>query len=306
MKIFATLITVLLFSSLSYSQVNYPIPQDSTSEWRIWHSTWDPLTSIVQSSDFKVFVSGDTTINGKVYSKLLGSGLRTYEYQGVTNSWSFENEFYAFIRTDSARTYFFNYEQEELLFDYTLQPGDTLPETMINGNTVVISSIDSVLVEGKYLKRFNIYDPVNEDLLSNWYIEGIGHEYGLIEPMYMMLDNGWYFECYAENGVPIFPEGSECDLTVDINENAVNDKGVSVYPNPSNGIFNLAYYSMLEKDVHLKVVEVLGYVIINSTWHLKSGLNNKSFDLPKASKGLYFVIIQDGISIVQKKVIIAN
>lgn len=120
MKTLASLITVLLFSSSSYSQVNYPIPQDSTSEWRIWRSTWDPLTSIVQSWDFRVFVSGDTTINGKVYSRLLDSGLGTYQYQGHTSTWTFENEFYAFIRTDSARTYLFFNGQDELHYDIWL------------------------------------------------------------------------------------------------------------------------------------------------------------------------------------------
>jgi hypothetical protein len=307
MKSFVGLITVLLFSSLSYTQVNYPIPQDGTSEWRIWRSTWDPLTSIVQSSDFRVFVSGDTTINGKVYSVLLNSGLKTYEYQGITNTWSFENEFYAFIRTDSARTFvsFFG-EQEQLLYDFTLHPGDTLPETIINHGTVVISSIDSVLAGDKYLKRFNIYDSIYEDLISHWYIEGIGHENGLIEPMYMMLDNGWLFECYAENGIPVLPEGSDCDLTVAINEEAVNDQEVSVYPNPSTGIINVAYNNNFEKDVQLKVVGILGNVLINNTWQLSNGLNIKAFDLTKASKGLYFVIIQDGGSTVKKKVTIAN
>jgi hypothetical protein len=237
----------------------------------------------------------------------LYSGLHTIEYQGIANSFPFENYFYALIRTDTARTYIFLDGQDELLYDFTLQPGDTLPETIINHNTVVISSIDSVQVGGKFLKRFNIYDSVYEDLISNWYIEGIGHEYGLIEPTYMMLDNGSWFWCYAENGIPVFnPWGESCDLTVDVNEIAANDHKISVYPNPSNGIIRLEYNSSQEKDVNIKVAGVLGNLIIDNTWHLKNGLNDKTFDLSIVSKGLYFVIIRDGISTVRKEIIIAD
>jgi hypothetical protein len=307
MKTLTTTLFVLLLCSFGYSQVIHPIPQDSTSEWRIMQQQWDPLY-YYNTYDGRVFFAGDTAFNGHSYSKLLWSGLNTIDNYGGSSSYPFENWLYAFIRTDSARTFvsFFG-EEEQLLYDFTLQPGDTLPETIINHNTVVISSIDSVLVGDKYLKRFNIYDSVYEDLLSHWYIEGIGHEFGLVEPMYMMLDNGNWFQCYAENGIPIFnPEGNPCDLTVDVKESAVNNQELSVYPNPSNGIFKLAYYSRLEKDVQLKIVGLMGNVIFNNTWHLKSGLNNKSFDLPEANTGLYFVIIQDGISTVQKKVFIAN
>jgi hypothetical protein len=306
MKTLASLIAVLLYSSFSYSQVNYPIPQDSTSLWRIMNQEWEP-PSWYSTLDGKVFVAGDTVINEHVYYKLLYSGLHTIEYQGISNSFPFENYFYALIRTDTARTYIFLDGQDELLYDFTLQPGDTLPETIINHNTVVISSIDSVQVGGKFLKRFNIYDSVYEDLQSNWYIEGIGHEYGLIEPMYMMLDNGSWFWCYAENGIPVFnPWGETCDLTVDIKEIANNDQEILVYPNPSNGIIKLAYKSTFEKDMNIKLVGILGNVIVNSTWHLINGFNIKSFDLSMVSEGIYFVIIQDGISIVQKKVVIAN
>jgi len=298
-----TLLTAGLFLAiLSYCQVNYPIPQDETSEWRIWNSTWDPPSSIVQSSDARVFVSGDTIINGKVYSILLASGLTTYEYQGISNSWSFENEFYTFIRTDSARTWIYRNGQEELLYDFTLQAGDTLPETSINWGTVVISSIDSVLVDGKYLKRFNIYDSINEDLLSTWYIEGIGHEYGLIEPMYMMLDNGNFLECYAENGAPVFnPQGEPCDLTVLINEWNAQVNLLKVYPNPSRGIFNISYSSAEEKEVLIKILGLRGDIIYRSLWNIKKGLNEKFIDLSSASNGIFLIELEDGINITRGK-----
>jgi hypothetical protein len=305
MKALSAFITLMLIWNLSFSQVNYPIPQDSTSTWRINFVEWFPLTTYINTTESKVFVNGDTVINDHLYSIFFSSGLIISEYFGIQTFFPFENKFYALIRTDSARTYEYIDGQDELLYDFSLQAGDTLPETIINENTVVISSIDSVLVAGKYLKKFNIYDSVSL-LLSHWYIEGIGHELGLIEPMYQAFAKSYSFDCYAENGIPIFPEGSDCDMAVYIDEEAVYKQTFSVYPNPSNGIINLGYKSSLDKDVHLEVVDVLGNVIINNTWQLKNGLNYKSIDLFKSGEGLYFVIIQDGNSTVRKKVIIAD
>ena len=296
---------VLIFSNTSYSQACYPIPQDSTSEWRIWISQWDPF-SYVSSYDGKVFVSCDTMIDENIYSKLLYSGLHIIEYQGVTNSYPFEDYFYALIRTDSARTWVHLNGQDELLYDFSLQPGDTLPETLINRNTVVVSSVDSVVAGDKYLRRFNIYDSINGDLISNWYIEGIGHEHGLIEPMYMMLDNGYWLECYAEYGTPVFPEGSECDLAVNIHDKISAEISINVYPSPSSGLITIALNSDSGRVVLLEVYSAHGEIIFYSSWNVKQGLNKRTVDLFPARTGIYFAIIRDGSDFIHKKFSLTN
>lgn len=296
----------MLCARPGYSQVNYPIPQDSTSEWRIWTGQWDPLTSWYSNADQKVFVAGDTTINGRIYSRLVSSGMHSITYQGVTNSWPFEKAFYAFIRTDSACTYISLGDEEELLYDFTLQAGDTLPETMINWNTVVVSSVDSVLVAGKYLKRFNIYDSINQDLMSNWYIEGIGHEFGLVEPMYMMLDNGNWFECYAENHLPVFPEGTECDLAVKLIEDVIHPDAFLVYPNPSRGAITIEYSSDHPEMVRLMVAGNLGDILLDHPWELDTGKNKISLELSAARPGLFFIILIDGQSFLREKFVLVK
>jgi hypothetical protein len=42
---------------------------------------------------------------------------------------------------------------KDLLYDFTLETGDTLPYNMISGEVAVIEKTDSVLVDGTYRKR---------------------------------------------------------------------------------------------------------------------------------------------------------
>jgi hypothetical protein len=300
-------IVALLMSIQSFSQMNYPIPMDSTSEWRQGTAVYDPHTNYFRSSDYRVFISGDTTINNHVYSRLMCSGVSSFTYQGQTYSMSFENAFYALIRSDSVRTYEFMNGQDELLYDFSLQVGDTLPMTILNWcPTVIITSIDTVQVAGKNLKRFNISDPVTGDLNITWFMEGLGNENGLNAPINITLNGGSSFECYAENHVPVFPEESTCDLTVDIVERPLTNETILIYPNPSNGIFTVSLNAESDKDLHVTITGVSGNLIHFDTWQIKQGLNENTCNLSGTSAGIYVLVIQDGNSIIRRKVVLTE
>ncbi|MHC1776388.1 MAG: T9SS type A sorting domain-containing protein [Lentimicrobium sp.] len=308
MKSTLLIIATLLMSSMCFSQMNYPIPMDSTSEWREYVSAWSGGSNYSTSSDYRVFVAGDTTIGNNVYTRLLSSGLHSFHDQGITHSTPYENEFFAFIRTDSACTYTFFDGQEQLLYDFSLQVGDTLPMTVINWSpTVIITSIDTVLVAGKYLKKFNLAeDPVNGNLAATWYMEGIGNENGLIGPMSLMLDFGSIFDCYAENHLQAFPEETTCILSVDVAENPVSDGKTLIYPNPSNGFVTVSLNAGHEKDLNLKICGVSGNVILAETWQLKPGMNQQTFNISGTAPGIYFLIMGDGSKVIRKKIVLTE
>ena len=304
MKKVVLIISILFVACLGYAQENYTIPMDSTSAWRISHSAWDGTGGPTIRYEGRVFVAGDTTINNLVYTKLANSGIRTYSFQGQYSTTHFSNPIYALIRSDNTRTYLLFDNEEVLLYDFSLQVGDHLPQTIISENTAIISSIDTVIVNGKSLRRFNIYDPESSSLLSNWYMEGIGHEYGLIEPMYLMLDFGTGFECYAENGVAVFPEGSDCDLTVAIDQVVKPETPMSIYPNPSQGIFTLAYSSFTANEVEIQIAGARGEILLNTNWKVQAGQNERTFNLKSLNPGLFVAIIRDGKESANRKFMI--
>ena len=286
----------------SHAQVNYPIPQEPTSEWRIDYAQWDGTSNYVRTNAARIFVAGDTLINGNTYSRLLSTGVITTSWLGGSYDYPYENAFYGFIRTDTARTWFFYDSTEELLYDFTLQAGDTLPMTTINWSpTVIISSVDSVLVNGKYLRRFNLFDPVQSDLICHWYIEGIGSENGLISPMQMMMDNGWYFDCYAEDHVPVFPEDSDCILSV----NAMNMEApagrTEVFPNPAEDFLTVRMFSPEGCEVELGILDISGRQVSGLMQHLISGLNEFPVNVSNLEYGVYLLTAKSDSGILNVK-----
>ncbi|MBL7903941.1 MAG: T9SS type A sorting domain-containing protein [Bacteroidales bacterium] len=280
----------VLFSLCLKAQVNYPIPQEPTSEWRIDYAQWDGTSNFVRTNAARVFVAGDTLINGNTYSRLLSTGVITTSWLGGSYDYPYENAFYGFIRTDSARTWVFYDTTEELLYDFSLQAGDTLPMTTMNWSpTVIVSSVDSVLVNGKYLRRFNLFDPVQSDLICHWYIEGIGSENGLISPMQLMMDNGWTFGCYAEDHAPVFPEDTDCILSVNAIYVDTPAGRPEIFPNPAEDFLTVRIYSPEDCEIRLRILDISGRQFSAPTQHLVSGMNEFSVNVSYLVRGIYLL-----------------
>lgn len=81
------------------------------------------------------------------------------------------------------------------------------------------------------------------------------------------------------------------------------NKSVKMYPNPTNGRFDLAFDFVKEKDLSVMIVNLMGEnVLVNSY----DGISAKtlSFDLNEFSAGIYFVNIQTETESITKKLIL--
>lgn len=82
-------------------------------------------------------------------------------------------------------------------------------------------------------------------------------------------------------------------------ERFIND-GILVYPNPSQGIYTLSLRNV--EPVSITIYDVSGKTI--STIHEIKTIDNKAtLDLSKASKGIYFLVIQTLEGIVSKRIV---
>ena len=75
-------------------------------------------------------------------------------------------------------------------------------------------------------------------------------------------------------------------------EETANDASFSVYPNPSNGEFNINLTSENSQNVNLTVRNVVGQTIINKTVAV-SGLTKETISLSDYSNGIYFLTIDN-------------
>jgi Secretion system C-terminal sorting domain len=85
------------------------------------------------------------------------------------------------------------------------------------------------------------------------------------------------------------------------NESVFDLEQLQLYPNPSNGIFNLAFQEIVKTELNLSVVNLLGQSLYESNI-----VNKKDFelDLSNFTSGTYLLKISHEQKIITKKLII--
>ena len=86
-----------------------------------------------------------------------------------------------------------------------------------------------------------------------------------------------------------------------IDDEDLNDK-ILVYPNPSNGKFNLVVNNKKQSDLIIEMRDVQGQVIYNNT--VKSVVKHTEIIDLKLPKGMYFLSVNNGSSMKIKKVVV--
>jgi Secretion system C-terminal sorting domain/SprB repeat len=91
----------------------------------------------------------------------------------------------------------------------------------------------------------------------------------------------------------------------DVNENVSSLNTVNVYPNPSKGLFAIAFELEKSDKVSIRVVDLLGKEIKAFTnKKMAAGLHNKEWDMSTMNMGIYFMSVQIGSEIHLKKIVI--
>lgn len=80
-------------------------------------------------------------------------------------------------------------------------------------------------------------------------------------------------------------------------------KSLALYPNPSNGYFNIRFSLVEAKDLNIQVVNILGDIVLAES-HQSIKDNTVEFDISDVAPGVYFVVLQSADETVSKKIVI--
>jgi len=112
----------------------------------------------------------------------------------------------------------------------------------------------------------------------------------------------WNINCVASQKTTVVPSVSYSNRiknnAIGINENTINNF-VSVYPNPSNGVFTLKFNS--NKKITTEIFSVTGEKIYSQE---SESLNPTVIDLSKNAAGIYFAVFRSDDKTVTTKLII--
>jgi len=78
-------------------------------------------------------------------------------------------------------------------------------------------------------------------------------------------------------------------LTTDIEENESMVGDVVIYPNPSNGQFNISYNVKNDGNYQIKIYDLLGQVVFAETHGTGIGLNTITLNLDHLGQGIYML-----------------
>jgi hypothetical protein len=81
-------------------------------------------------------------------------------------------------------------------------------------------------------------------------------------------------------------------FTFDVNQISVDEDfmngTLSIYPNPTRGLFNVEFATVASKEVEISIVNMVGQVISTEVVTV-NGMYQNQFDLSEASAGVYFI-----------------
>ena len=102
---------------------------------------------------------------------------------------------------------------------------------------------------------------------------------------------------------------SRSNRTVDLSTSGVrevrgNINHLAIYPNPSKGIFNLAFELKEKEDMVIRIFDILGRVVLMERIDNCVGRYNEQLDLSAESPGVYHLQIISESSNLNKTIVI--
>ena len=237
-------------------------------------------------------MDGDTVINSITYKKIY-----TCDY-----SPSISNKvFFSGIREDSfGKVYFlldtnkmilsnFNLQArtEYLLYDFSLNIGDTIRLHNERDSIQVLQSIDSVSVGNQYRKRWNFTDLFGNPLYSC--IEGIGSINGLFFPLQFCFESSQLLTCYEDSVISWnnpYLNGVDC-FAVSLDKKEKQTDLIKIYPNPTGNNLYLHFKKKINEDILLSIYNSTGQLVKQEQFTAFS--NEYRVNIGEISKGVYFV-----------------
>ncbi|MFH0893520.1 MAG: T9SS type A sorting domain-containing protein [Bacteroidota bacterium] len=288
---------LLLSYHSTYSQCNKFI--DTTKNWTICDfskTSGDPRPP--NAMYFYCYFDGDSIYHDTTYIKLMKQRFY-YKYMVGSNQLIDDSiytpELYCLLREDTLSGKVFilrkNYNNgniyEDLLFDYSLNTGDTLKSILYNYPTV--DSISNFqLYNGEFRKIFYMNVFGSSSFPARFYIEGVGGDNGITEPFVGVCLSGFdawtEIICHRKNLTNLY---GNCNIMMNKNE-YVSIHPLKFYPNPFSNKVSIipAYKDNIEHTY--QVFNSEGILLYNER-HLNNGI--VQIDLTFLKKGFYYLVV---------------
>ena len=293
MKTFTIIISMFFFQNLICQEYNKFIEKNKYFD--VGYYEMGHFCGWSDSRPVRYFFEGDTLINGKHYSKLSYYLMNSIWNDGhqcppfTVDTVKYNGESF-FIREDTLaqqvyRLYSGSGNDEELLFDFSLQKGDTLGNSI---NNIIDTVVNIVTSDGKTRKKFHFK---NCDPMNGYYIEGIGGNRGPFEFPIPAFESQYFPMCVKCNDSIIY--GNMCYDFVNSIQKKITESRIRYYPNPMQNLLSIDF-TELTGSKKISIINCSGQLMKQ----LETNDTNFKMDVSGLKPGIYIikVIINNRIS----------
>ena len=295
MKKLILVIAIVFFASNSYSQylidgLKWNNTTGGTDDW-----------GVNLHRNFTYKVEGDTTIGGVDYK------LVKKNYPDINQEWTT-----AFcLREDSRKWYIIGaYEpyisDEVLLYDFSLETGDSIYNAWAQNYASVIEHGDTVLENGQTRKYLILGEDNLPPTMNDMWIEGLGSASCHVElPCFYLniIDACAISLCLSNNDELLFTSfpnlncyDSGGNFITSLNKIEQEDNSITLYPNPARKEVNISSESIINS---IEVFNSLGQKVYQTNVKQKE----KTLDINSFSKGVYIIGVNTDRGYIRKKLI---
>jgi hypothetical protein len=285
---------MITLTAKSQTSVYHPFP-DSNAYWCGTLQSFDGMCD--HTNNYTIYFGNDTLINGNMYHKLRQSG---FTYSSLCGGGGYYySPFAGAIRQDTLQQkviiYFNSVSGDTILYDFNLHVGDTLDGSKViwgSANYFIISSIDSILINGQYRKRYNYKDTIGCNLDSS-IIEGIGGTSGLILAPSNCFEWFTSLTSFEQNGIGMYPDVSANCVIISAIKNILADNYLNIYPNP---LFDKLNVTLNNNEPS----EIILYDIASRKLLQRKFINSVSLNTEQLAKGIYLYEVRNKNGVIKK------
>ena len=204
-------------------------------------------------------------------------------------------------------------QKDTLIFDFTLNVGDTIKNTdyAIYG-TYIVSMIDSVLLADGYHRRWFFGRDIISDTVGVW-IEGIGNTsyFGGTPGQIAGASESWLV-CFSHNDTIIYNQPlyyaysnyiiADCDsIYIDATENINYANTINIYPNPASDNITISF-NRYTQATNIRLYNLLGECVYTSN------VSGSTYHLPVAHlpNGVYILQLNSADINTQQRIVISH
>lgn len=285
--------TTLLLSALIASGVAAQNYLANDPVWRV-HSVCGVPAPCIAYDDYNYYTAGDSVILGVTWTKVLRQGSYTLSWQSPNfpdpncqglHPYGTEEYGVKLIRQEGRQLRIWADDTDQLLYDFDLVVGSSVPQTWINWSSdVTVIAVDSVLIGAEMRARY--------ELANSWaqyLIEGVGSSHGLFEPLTDFFDCGYGLDCFGLGTEAYYPTagGPSCSLIMTVDGPEVTASW-TFSPNPADHMVSISTNSMAAKPVVVR--DMRGRVVVLE--RLSAG-PSASLDVAHLPDGCYALSVSD-------------